>query len=82
MATPSRERSDRLEHIALAGTLPKAQTHAASVFVDEVDARELERPLNSRQRSAPRPGTVLFELMDGHYPDPSFICEFLLAPAE
>jgi hypothetical protein len=38
--------------------------------------------LNSRQRSAPRPSTVLFELMDGHYPNPSFICEFLLAPAE
>ena len=34
----SRKRNDRLEHIALAGTLPKAQTHAASVFIDEVDA--------------------------------------------
>jgi hypothetical protein len=44
--------------------------------------REFERPLNSRERSAPRPGTVLFELMDGHYPNPSFICEFLLAPTE
>ena len=73
----SRKRNDRLEHIALAGTLPKAQTHAASVFVDEGNPRELERPLNSRQRSAPRPGTVLFELMDGHYPNPH-----LLARAE
>ena len=62
--------------------LSKAQTHAASVFVDEGNPRELERPSNSRQRSAPRPGTVLFELMDCHYPNPSFICEFLLAPAE
>jgi hypothetical protein len=41
-----------------------------------------ERPSNSRQRSAPRPDTVPFELMDGHYPNASFICEFLLAPAE
>jgi hypothetical protein len=71
-----------LEHITLAGTLPKAQTHAASVFIDEGNPRELERPLNSRQGSAARPATVLFELMDGHYPNPSFISEFLLAPAE
>ena len=50
--------------------LSKAQTHAASVFVDEGNPRELERPLNRCERSAPRPG----ELMDGHHPGRPTLC--------
>jgi hypothetical protein len=71
-----------LRATSLAGTLPKAQTHAASVFVDEVDASRLKGVSYYVQGSAPWLTCFVLKLVDSDRADPRAVGKCLLSPAE
>jgi hypothetical protein len=62
--------------------LPKAQTHAASVFVDEVDASRLKGASYDVQSSAPWLTCFVLKLVDSDRPDARAVGKYLLSPAE
>jgi hypothetical protein len=78
----SRKTSDRFEHHSLAGTLPKAQTHAASVFVDEVNASRLKGASYDVQSSAPWLTCFVLKLVDSDRANSRAVGKCLLSPAE
>jgi len=71
-------------HCLPLGLLPvapsQAKSGATTIFVNELHAGSFKCPSNDLQRCATRLARPGLQLVHGHNPHPSVLCEFLLAP--
>jgi len=58
----------------------QAKSGATTIFVNELHAGSFKCPSNDLQRCATRLARPGLQLVHGHNPHPSVLCEFLLAP--